>query len=74
MENRELMRIEDGRGTVVHVRDGAVWITQERDRRDYYVAARGSFRITGAGLTLISAVGRASIAFEPSLRASTMKQ
>jgi Protein of unknown function (DUF2917) len=64
MENRELLRIEDARGTVVHVREGAVWITQECDRRDYYVAARRSFRITSAGLTLISAVGRASIALD----------
>jgi hypothetical protein len=67
MENRELMRIEDGRGVVVHVREGAVWITQERDQRDYYVAARHSFRITGAGLTLISAVGRACIALDAGL-------
>jgi hypothetical protein len=62
MKNRDLMRIVDGRGTVVHVREGAVWITQEGDRRDYYVPARGSFRLTRDGLTLISAIGSASVA------------
>lgn len=62
MENRELMRIEDGRGRLVHVREGAVWITQEGDRADYYVAAPASFRLTRDGLTLISAVGGASVA------------
>lgn len=62
MKNRQLMRVQDGRGTVVRVHDGAVWITQEGDRRDYYVPARGSFTLTRDGLTLISALGRASIA------------
>jgi hypothetical protein len=61
MENRELMRIEDARGTVVHVREGAVWVTQERDPRDYYIPARASFTVTRDGLTVISALGHASI-------------
>lgn len=62
MENRELMRIEDGRGKLVHVRGGAVWITQEGDGRDYYVPAGASFSVTRNGRTVIAAIGRASIA------------
>lgn len=46
----------------VHVWEGAVWITQDGDQRDYYVPARGSFTLTRDGLSLISALGRASIA------------
>ena len=62
MTRGSLMRLEDGRGMRVHVWEGAVWITQEGDRRDYFVPARTSFRITGARLTLISAIARSSIA------------
>lgn len=57
-----LVRIEDGREMLVYVLSGSVWITQERDRRDRYVAAGGWFRITARGLTLVSALGRSAIA------------
>lgn len=57
-----LMRIEDGRGMLVHVWEGAVWITQEGDRRDYFVPARSSFRVNRPGLTVISAIARSAIA------------
>jgi hypothetical protein len=58
----DIMRIEDGRGMRVHVREGAVWITQEGDRRDYYISAGGSLRLTRDGRTVIAAVRHASIA------------
>lgn len=57
-----LVRIEDGRDMLVYVWSGSIWITQEGDRRDRYVAAGGWFRITASGLTLISALGRSAIA------------
>ncbi len=56
-----LVRIEDGRDMLVYVWNGSVWITQEGDRRDRYVAAGGWFRITRAGLTLVSALDRSAI-------------
>ena len=57
-----LMRVEDARSSLVHVREGAVWITQEGDERDYFVPAGKSFRVTCDGLTVIAAIHRSSIA------------
>jgi hypothetical protein len=62
MTRGSLMRIEDGRGMLIQVREGALWITQERDPRDYFVSAGNSFRVNRAGRTVISAIARSSIA------------
>ena len=56
-----LLRIEDGHGMLVYVWSGALWITQEGDPSDRFVAAGGRFRIGARGLTLISALGRSRI-------------
>jgi hypothetical protein len=50
------LRIDDGREMRVHARDGCLWITQERDRRDVTLKAGESFRIERRGRTLIHAV------------------
>ena len=50
-------RIEDGRGILVYVWEGELWITQEGDSRDRYVGRGGWFRIESDGLTLVSALG-----------------
>jgi DUF2917 family protein len=57
-----VMRVENGRSSLVHVWEGAVWITQEGDERDYFVPAGKSFRVSRDGLTVISAIRRSSIA------------
>jgi len=57
-----LVRIEDGRGMLVRVTSGSVWITEEGDQRDRLVGAGGQFRVVSSGVTLISAVSRCSIA------------
>jgi len=57
-----LMRVENARSSLVHVWEGAVWITQEGDERDYFVPAGKSFRVSRNGLTVISAIRRSSIA------------
>jgi hypothetical protein len=51
-----VLRIEDGRETLVHARDGCVWITQERDQRDIMLEAGQSFRISRGGRTLVTAL------------------
>jgi hypothetical protein len=56
-----MVRIEDGRSMLVYVWNGGVWITQEGDGSDRFVAGPGWFRITSSGLTLISALTRSSI-------------
>ena len=57
-----MLRIEDGRGMLVYAWSGSLWITQEGDRRDRLVPAGGWYRITGSGLTLISALSRSALA------------
>jgi hypothetical protein len=57
-----LVRIQDRKGALISVLDGAFWITQERDARDYYVRAGQQFRIGRGGLVLASALGAARIA------------
>jgi hypothetical protein len=56
-----LVRIEDGRGTLVRVTSGSVWITEEGDRRDRLVSAGGKLRVMSKGLTLVSALSRSAV-------------
>ncbi len=56
-----LARIVDGSGALVSVWDGALWITQEGDARDYYIPAGQSFRIQRDGLTLVHALQRSIV-------------
>ena len=50
-----MLRIEDGAHSVVHVADGALWLTQEGDPRDRYLAAGSSFTLDRDGLALAQA-------------------
>jgi hypothetical protein len=47
---------------LVYVCSGGIWITQEGERSDRFVAAGGCLRISASGLTLVSALGRSTIA------------
>jgi hypothetical protein len=51
-----LMRIAGGRDLTIHVWRGTVWITQEGDPEDHFVGPGSRFRVTNAGLTLVSAL------------------
>ncbi len=57
-----MVRIEDGRGMMVRVTSGSVWITEEGDPRDRFVTAGRYVRIVSSGVTLLSAISRSSIA------------
>ena len=57
-----LVRIEDGRGMLVRVASGSLWITEEGDARDRFVGPGGRFRVASSGVTLISALSRSTIA------------
>jgi hypothetical protein len=54
-------RIEEASGAWIHVWDGALWITQEGDPRDYCVNPGDSFEIKRDGLVLVSALRRAVV-------------
>ena len=55
-------RILDGRGVLVRVQHGNVWLTQDSANEDVCLEAGQSFRIEHDGLTLVSALGDASFA------------
>lgn len=54
--------VNNGRGVLVRVEQGKVWITRARENTDVCLEAGESFRIDRDGLTLISALGRAPLA------------
>lgn len=58
MARGSLLRIEDGRELLVHVHEGALWLTQEGDPRDRYIEAGGSFRLDRNGVAVLHAVRR----------------
>ena len=49
----EQLRIVDGRDMLVHVWQGSLWITQERDTRDIVLEAGQSFRLDRNGVALV---------------------
>jgi hypothetical protein len=53
-----LLRIRDGREMVLYVWSGGIWLTQEGDGADRFIGPGGWFRISSAGVTLVSALGK----------------
>lgn len=69
----DLADIYDGRGALLTVRYGAVWVTQSASTEDIILNAGASFRIDRDGLTLVSACGpapRALVTLAPAIRAT----
>jgi hypothetical protein len=51
------LRLERAAGVVVEVSKGVVWLTQERDPRDYFLRAGDWLRIDRPETVVISATG-----------------
>ena len=58
---REVIRFEDAVGTRLRVLRGSVWITQNGDRRDYYLRATRTMSLDRPGLALVQAVEPAEL-------------
>ncbi|NMG76222.1 DUF2917 domain-containing protein [Aromatoleum diolicum] len=58
----EIAHIRNGRGALLRVQYGAVWLTQYGSPDDVVLGAGASFRIHRDGLTLVSACGPAPYA------------
>jgi hypothetical protein len=50
-----LIGIHGGMGRRILVREGEIWLTQEGDTKDHFLAPDARFEITRDGLTLIQA-------------------
>jgi len=57
------LRLVRGRGTIVRVVDGNVWLTQHRDSADYLMRTGDRMVLNGAGTTLIHACEDSSLRF-----------
>jgi hypothetical protein len=51
-----MLRIRDGEGRSIAVFGGLVWITQEGDPRDVFIAGGETFTIDRPGLVLVDAM------------------
>ena len=58
MTKGSMLKIEDARGIVVEVKRGLLWLTQEGDTRDRYIAAGDWLRLDGDGLAIANALRR----------------
>lgn len=56
MERGSTARIDDGRGLLVYVWEGELWVTQEGDARDHFVGPGRWFRIERDGAALLTAM------------------
>ena len=72
MARGSFLRVEDGRGLLLHVRDGELWITQEADHRDYYVKAGESFRPDRGGVLLAHALTASNLSLAARVRAGRL--
>ena len=53
-----MLRIEDGRDILIHVREGEVWLTEECERRDRILRAGEWHRLERQGAAIAYAFGR----------------
>jgi len=58
MTRGSVVRIEDGKGMLVYVWDGGIWLTQEGDGRDRYFAPGQWFMLDRNGVTVIHSLRR----------------
>ena len=66
----EVARIQDGRGLMLSVQFGTVWITQAGSIKDVFIGPGGTFLIDRDGCTLVSLGGSepaAAITLRPSI-------
>jgi hypothetical protein len=62
MARGRILRIQGGADHNLQVQSGGLWVTQEGDRRDYYLAPGSSFRVSGKGLVLAQATCPTTVA------------
>ena len=61
MARGSFVRIDDGKGVLLYVWDGELYITQEGDRRDYFIKPGEWFQLEREGVALAYARRRSSV-------------
>ncbi len=61
LTNGDLLELADARGTTLRVTRGALWVTQERDRRDVVLGAGDVWTVERHGLTVGEARGDVAV-------------
>ena len=56
-----MLKLRDARDMVIEVRRGALWITEEGDTRDYYVAKGDWLRLDCDGLAIAHALEKSVV-------------
>lgn len=56
-----LLRIDDGAGMLVHVREGEVWLTEEDSAADHLLGPGQQYRLTRGGAALAHAFRRSVV-------------
>ena len=69
LETDDLWRLDgDNRWRMIMCVRGEIWVTQERDVRDYVLEAGDMFIVSQSGSVLIEALRAASVQITPSLK------
>lgn len=55
------LRIDDGRGILIYVWEGEVWLTQEASRKDHMLVAGSSFRLDRDGAAIAHSFRRSVV-------------
>jgi len=72
---RQVIRLHDPAGARVECVSGALWITQNRDRRDHFLEADGALTLDRPGLALIHAQEPSEIVLlEPAPRPTLLQR
>ena len=61
LQRGQTLRVVDGAGSTICASHAAVWITEENRPRDIVIEPGGCYRLTGRGVAVIEALGKASV-------------
>jgi hypothetical protein len=63
LQRGQTLKVVDGAGSTICARNGALWITEENRPRDIVVEPGSCYRLAARGVTVIEALGEASVSF-----------